>query len=278
MNGRIEGRIAIVTGGASGIGEGTVRRFIAEGASVVIADLQRDRGEQLAAELGPATRFIATDVSLEADVAAAVDLAVSEFGRLDIMFNNAGIVGVIGPIADTPVDAWDRTVSILVRGVFLGMKHAARVMLPQQSGSIISTASIAGVTGGLGPHCYTACKHAVIGLTKSVASELGSSGIRVNAIAPGNTVTAMTAAVLAGDHQEIELTAQRIAATNPLGIAGFPDDIANAALYLASDEARYISGQTLVIDGGQTTNGGGGRFHQSKTSLVREAGVRETPG
>ena len=266
----------MITGGASGIGEATVRRFVAEGASVVIADLQPDRGEQLAAELGDATRFIATDVSMEADIAAAVDLAVSEFGRLDIMFNNAGIIGVIGPIAETPLDAWDRTVSILMRGVFLGTKHAARVMMPEGSGSIISTASIAGVTGGLGPHCYTACKHAVIGLTKSVASELGSSGIRVNAIAPGNTVTAMTSTLLAGDHTATELTAQRLASTNPLGIAGFPDDIANAALYLASDEARYISGHTLVVDGGQTTNGGSARLHKSKVSLVREAGIRES--
>jgi NAD(P)-dependent dehydrogenase (short-subunit alcohol dehydrogenase family) len=275
MTGRIEGKVAVVTGGASGIGEGTVRRFVAEGASVVIADLQRDRGERLAAELGSATRFIATDVTSEADVAAAVDLAVSEFGRLDIMFNNAGIVGVIGPIADTPIDAWERTVAILLRGVFLGMKHASRVMVPQRSGSIISTSSIAGVTGGLGPHCYTACKHAVIGLTKSVASELATSGIRVNAVAPGNTVTAMTSAVMTGDHTATEVTSERIASNNPLGIAGFPEDIANAALYLASEEARYISGQTIVVDGGQTTNGGSSRFHQSKTALVREAGIRE---
>ena len=275
MTGRIEGKVGVITGGASGIGEGTARRFVAEGALIIIADLQRDRGEQLAAELGAAARFITTDVTSEADISAAVDLAVSEFGRLDIMFNNAGIVGVIGPIADTPLDAWERTVAILLRGVFLGMKHASRVMVPQRSGSIISTSSIAGVTGGLGPHCYTACKHAVIGLTRSVASELATSGIRVNAVAPGNTVTAMTSAVMTGDHNATEVTSKQIAANNPLGIAGFPEDIANAALYLASEEARYISGQTIVVDGGQTTNGGSSRFHQSKTALVREAGIRE---
>jgi NAD(P)-dependent dehydrogenase (short-subunit alcohol dehydrogenase family) len=275
MSGRIEGKVAVVTGGASGIGEGTVRRFLAEGASVIIADLQRDRGEQLAAELGPSTRFIVTDVTREDDVAAAVDLAVSTFGRLDVMFNNAGIIGAIGSIAETPLDSWNRTVAILLDGVFLGMKHAARVMMPQRSGSIISTSSIAGVIGGLGPHCYTACKHAVIGLTKSVASELGGSGVRVNAIAPGNTVTAMTSSAITGDHTATERTAQQIAASNPLGIAGFPEDIANAALYLASEEARYISGQTIVVDGGQTTNGGSSRFHQSKVGLIREAGIRE---
>jgi NAD(P)-dependent dehydrogenase (short-subunit alcohol dehydrogenase family) len=275
MSGRIEGKVAVVTGGASGIGEGTVRRFVAEGASVIIADLQREPGERLAAELGPATRFIVTDVTREDDVAAAVDLAVATFGRLDVMFNNAGIIGAIGSIAETPLDSWHRTVAILLDGVFLGMKHAARVMIPQGSGSIISTASTAGVIGGLGPHCYTACKHAVVGLTKSVASELGRSGVRVNAIAPGNTVTAMTSSAITGDHTATERTAQTIAASNPLGIAGFPDDIANAALYLASDEARYLSGQTIVVDGGQTTNGGSARFHQSKAGLIREAGIRE---
>ena len=275
MTGRLEGKVAVITGGASGIGEGTVRRFVAEGASVVIADLQEGPGAALAAELGASTRFIRTDVTQEDDVAAAVDLAVSDFGRLDVMFNNAGIVGVIGRIAETPASDWDRTVAILLRGVFLGVKHAARVMVPQGSGVIINTSSTAGVMGGLGPHCYTACKHAVIGLTKSAASELGSSGVRVNAISPGNTVTAMTAAVITGDPTANEEAAASIASTSPLGIAGFPEDIANAALYLASDEARYVSGHTLVVDAGQTTNGGSARFHQQASALLREAGVRE---
>ena len=275
MTGRLDGKVAVITGGASGIGEATVRRFVAEGAMVVVADLQRDLGEAVAADLGSAARFAPTDVTSEDDIAAAVDLAVGEFGRLDVMFNNAGIVGVIGRIAETPADAWDRTVAVLMRGVFLGTKHAARVMVPQGSGSIISTSSTAGILGGLGPHCYTACKHAVIGLTKSVASELGPSGVRVNAISPGNTVTAMTSAVMTGDHTATDATAERIASTSNLGIAGMPDDIAYAALYLASDEARYVSGHTLVVDAGQTTNGGSSRFHQQPTSLLREAGVRE---
>ncbi len=274
MSGRLEGKVAVITGGASGIGEVTVRRFLEEGARVVIADLQADLGNALTKDLGANTRFLRTNVTTEADVAAAVDLAVAEFGQLDIMFNNAGVVGAIGPIADTTADAWNFTIAVLLGGAFHGMKHAARVMIPRQSGSILTTSSIAGVIGGLGPHAYTAAKTAVIGLTKSVASELASHGIRVNAIAPGNTVTAMTAAVMTGDHEQLELAQQNMAKTSPLGIAGMPIDIANAALYLASDEARIVSGQTLVVDGGQTTNGGSARFHQSAPALVEEAGKR----
>lgn len=278
MGNRLDAKVTVITGGASGIGEGTVRRFVEEGARVVIADLQDLAGQALCAELGAATRFIHTDVTVEADVAAAVDLAVAEFGRLDIMFNNAGIVGAIGRIADTTADAWGRSVAVLLNGAFHGLKHAARVMVPQKSGVILSTASTAGVMGGLGPHAYTACKHAIIGLTKSVASELASDGIRVNAIAPGNTATAMTAAVMTGDHTDLDTTDKRIAAGSPLGISGRPSDIANAALYLASDEARYVSGHCLVVDAGQTTSGGSGRFHQSKPALVEEAGRRTPTG
>jgi NAD(P)-dependent dehydrogenase (short-subunit alcohol dehydrogenase family) len=274
MTGRLDGRVAIVTGGANGIGAGTARRFVEEGARVVIADLQVDDGEAFVAELGEAARFIRADVTSEDDVAATVDHAVSEFGQLDVMYNTAGIVGVVGRIAETPTDGWDHTVAILLRGVFLGMKHAARVMVPQGSGAIISTSSTAGILGGLGPHCYTACKHGVIGLTKSVASELAASGIRVNAISPGSTVTAMTSAVISGDHTATDKAAAAIAAGSALGIAGFPADIANAALYLASDDARYVTGHTLVVDAGQTTMAGLGRFHQQPAAVIHEAGRR----
>jgi len=272
---RLDGKVAVITGGASGIGEGTVRRFVEEGARVVIADLQDEPGRALAESLGSATRFVHTDVTDEDHIARAVDTAVQEFGRLDVMFNNAGIVGAVGRISETSTDQWDRTVAILMRGVFLGMKHAARVMVPQGSGAIVSTSSTAGILGGLGPHCYTACKHAVIGLTKSVASELAQHGVRVNAISPGNTVTAMTSAVMTGDPNAIEMATKHIAAGSLLGIPGLPVDIANAAVFLASDEARYITAHTLVVDAGQTAIGGNGRFHQQDAVLMREAGIRE---
>ena len=194
------------------------------------------------------------------------------------MVNNAGIVGAVGKVAETDVDAFDFTMNILSRAVFLGMKHAARVMEPQKSGSIVSLASTAGVMGGLGPHAYTMAKHGVVGLTKSVASELAESRIRVNAVAPGNTVSAMTSAVITGDPGATDETADSIASGSLLGIAGMPIDIALAITYLLSEEARYISGHTLVVDAGQTTNGLAGTFNTAPADLIREDGRKGLDG
>jgi NAD(P)-dependent dehydrogenase (short-subunit alcohol dehydrogenase family) len=190
------------------------------------------------------------------------------------MINNAGIVGAVGPIAETSLAAWDATLDVLLRGTFLGIKHAARAMLPRESGVVLSIASTAGLVGGLGPHAYTAAKHAVIGLTRSAASELSPKGIRVNAVAPGNTVTAMTSALVAGDPGDLETTEAALREISPLGIAGQPDDIAHALLYLASDEARFVTGHTLVVDAGQTTAGQPAQFHSLRPSVHREAGRR----
>ena len=274
---RLEDKVAVITGGASGIGEGTVRRFVEEGARVVVADIQSAPGEALAKELGATARFRRTDVTVEEDVQGAVALAVSEFGRIDCMFNNAGIVGSVGSITKIPYAGWNETIAVLLSSVFLGMKHAGAAMVAQSSGSgsIISTSSTAGILGGLGPHVYTAAKHGVIGLTKSVANELAPHGIRVNAISPGNTVTAMTASVITGDHTDTDAAAKRIGSGSPLGYAGFPLDIANAALYLASDESRYVTGHTLVVDAGQTMSGVEvNPFNTGDGELVGEAGRR----
>lgn len=251
---RLNGKVAVITGAASGIGAASARRFVKEGCRVVLGDIQQDKGDALVAELGDAAIFALCNVTREDDVANLVDLAVDHFGALDIMFNNAGIVGAVGPI-DTAVAAeWSATLDILLNGVFYGMKHAARVMKPRGSGVIISMASTAGVMGGLGPHTYAAGKHAVVGLTKNVAAELCRFGIRVNAIAPASMATEMVASVLTGDPADIGGAVDKLAAASPLlDRAGTADDVANAALWLASDEAGYTNGHILATDAGITT-------------------------
>ena len=249
MAGRLDGKVALVTGGASGIGEGTVRRFVEEGARCLVVDLQDERGQALVAELGDATAYQRADVGREDDVAAAVAAAVARFGRLDVMFNNAGILGAIGPIADIEGASWQRSIDVLLSSVFYGIKHAARVMIPQRSGVILNTASTAGVRAGLGPHVYTAAKHGVVGLTQSVATELAPHGVRANVIAPGGTVTGLTAKLAVGSADAIEQANNVIGARSPLRRPAKPLDIANAALYLASDEASYVTGHVLVVDG-----------------------------
>ena len=248
--GRIEGKVAVITGGASGIGEATVRRFCEEGARVVIADIQEEKGKALAEELGNVARFARVDVTEEDEVAAAIALAVQDYGRLDVMYNNAGIVGTLGSLLETSTEQWRKTVDILLNGVFIGIKQAALVMVPQGSGVILSTASTAGVMGGLGPHAYTAAKHGVVGLTKSAASELSSKHVRVNAIAPGPMATPMIASVVSRVPSDMQVVQDSLKQDSPLGVAGQPRDIANAALFLASDESSFITGQWISPNGG----------------------------
>lgn len=250
--GRLDDKVAIVTGGASGMGEGTVRRFCAEGARVVIADVQDAKGHTLADTLGGAAVYQHTDVAEESAVKAAVQRALDEFGRLDCMFNNAGFGGAVGPIESTPIEEYDRTMAVLLRGVFLGMKHAAPIMKAQRSGSIISTASVAGLGGGRGPHIYSAAKAAVINLTRSVALELGEDNVRVNAICPGGIATPLIAKGIGGTDEALELAKGALAQFQSIKRAGMPEDIANAALWLASDESTFVTGQAIVVDGGLT--------------------------
>ena len=264
MTGRLEGKVAVVTGGASGIGAGTVRRLIADGASVVIADIQGDAAARLAAELGKRCRSIATDVSSEPDVAAAVDLAVAGFGRLDVMFANAGIFGAYGPIEEAKMADVDLTWAVDLRGVFLAMKHAARVMIPRGSGVIIATTSPAAVVGGIGNHAYSAAKAGILGLMRSVAAELREHGIRVNAVMPGAVVSAMTADLVLGDAGAISRVTEALAKGAPRNRPGLPDDIAAAVSFLASDDAAFITGHTMVVDGGLTTIGGDSPFAKGK--------------
>ena len=243
---RFNGKVSVVKGGASGIGEGIVRRLVAEGGRCLIANVQEERGHALAQELGDAARFLCVDVSVEDDVARMVSVAVSELGGLDCLFNNAGILGVVGSLLDTAREDWDRTMAVLLTSVFMGIKHGARVMRAQGSGAIVNTASTAGVRGGLGPHAYTTAKHGVVGLTESAAVELMPAGVRVNAIAPGATVSGLTATVVAGDPTALGQVEERLA--KRFGRPAPPADVAAAAVFLASDEAWYVNGACLVID------------------------------
>ena len=274
MGQRLEGKVAAITGAASGFGAAAARLFVNEGCKVALGDIQEDAGAAIAAELGASAIFVRCDVTSEDDVAALVDAAVSAFGRLDVMFNNAGIVGAVGPIDTTPVEEWKATLDILLNGVFYGVKHAARVMKPQGSGSIVSMSSTAGILGGLGPHTYTAAKHAVVGLTKGTAAELCHFGIRVNCISPAGMATPMVANVTTGDPSAIEETKKSLAANSPLkGRPGLAEDVANAALWLASDESGYTTGHTLTTDAGTTTGASPNppAFVQYQP-MIREAG------
>jgi NAD(P)-dependent dehydrogenase (short-subunit alcohol dehydrogenase family) len=250
MSGRLDGRVAVVTGGASGMGRGTVERFLDEGASVVVADLNAERGEELLAgrrALGDADRlrFTRADVADEGDVAALVSLAVEAFGGLDVMFNNAGIGGAFGPITEVEVEAWDETFAIDARSVFLGIKHAARVMIGAgHGGSIINTASIAGLTSGAGPQAYSAAKAAVASISQSAALELAPHRIRVNAICPGVIYTPL---MHLGDEAAADEWVSRL---QPWPDRGEPRHIAGAALGLASDDSEFVTGQNIVVDGG----------------------------
>jgi NAD(P)-dependent dehydrogenase (short-subunit alcohol dehydrogenase family) len=255
MSDRLSDNVAIITGGGSGIGRASVLRFAREGAKVVVADINaQTAGETLqlaqAQGLGDRVIYQRCDVALEEDVAAVVQRALTEFGRLDCMFNNAGLTGAVRPILNTSVDAWDRTFAVLVRGVFLGIKHAAPAMRPH-GGTIINTASIAGFNAGAGPAAYSACKSAVIGLTRSAAVELASDKIRVNALCPGLILSPL---LERGQSTQLE---DVLADAQPWPEAGLPEHIADVALFLASADSRFVTGEALVADGGILARGPG---------------------
>ena len=261
----LDGKVAVITGGASGIGEASVRLFVEEGARVVIADMQRERGESLAAELGDATRFVQVEVRQEDQVKGAIDTATNEWGRLDCIFNNAGFGGVLGPIEDIPVEEFDMSFDVLVKGVFLGMKHAIPVMRKQGAGSIINTGSIAAITAGRGPMVYAACKAAVVHLSKVTAMSVADESIRVNAICPGYIATPLSTNTVGRPDSLIEGRIEGMEHQQPIPRVGRPDDIAEMALYLASDRSSFITGQALVVDGGATT----GVFWQDQKEVYK---------
>ncbi len=255
--GRLDGKRAVITGAASGIGEGTARLFAAEGATVVLADIDDRRGERLAAELGERTRFVRTDVAVAADVDRAVQTSVDAFGGLDVMFNNAGVPGSAGGIEEIDLETWDRTITVHLRGVFLGIRAAARIMRPQGHGSIINTSSVAASRANMAGHDYSAAKAAITHLTETTANELGEHGVRVNAVCPGAIATSIFGRAAGLDSEAAQRTIDFMSAAlsdaAPIRRVGRPADIAEIVLWLASDSSGFVTGQAIAVDGGLLT-------------------------
>lgn len=248
----------MITGAANGLGRATAQEFVNNGAHVIIADIDTTLGPQVAEQLGPMANFIKCNVAVESEVSAAVNFAVAHHKKLDIMYNNAGITGPAFPasIAELDLVEFDRVMSVNVRGVMAGIKHAARVMIPARSGSILCTSSISGLLGGLGPHPYSISKHAIPGIVRSAATELCRSGVRVNCISPAPVPTAMAVSGIGKMYEGVSKE-EIIGIINGLGALKGAKceeaDVAKAALYLASDDAKYITGHNLVVDGGFTS-------------------------
>lgn len=253
MAGRLEGKVAVVTGGVSGIGLASVELFVAEGARVVAADIQDDRGALLEDRFPGAVRYVRCDVTQEADIAGALQVAAGSFGGLDVLFNNAGICDMMEDLAQIDAALWDRAQAILLRGPMLGIKHATPLMTARGGGSIINTASVAGLQAGWGPAAYSTAKAGLIHLSRVAAIQLARQKIRVNAICPGIIATPILGASMGMSRERADQIAAHMAEvcvdSQPYPKAGAPEDVARAALYLASDDGLFVSGTHLVVDG-----------------------------
>jgi NAD(P)-dependent dehydrogenase (short-subunit alcohol dehydrogenase family) len=275
--GRLEGKVAVVTGAASGIGRGTVDLFVAEGARVIAADIQDDKGARLEEEHEGRARYVRCDVSVEADIAAAVAAATQHFGRLDFLFNNAGTGGARDAADEVTAEGFDSVMHLHVRAALFGMKYAAPVMRAQGGGSIASTASVAGLQAGFGPILYSIAKGAIVHMTRVAAAQLAASNIRVNCICPGLIATNIFASSMGMPSQlgetRLDAIAEASKHSQPIPRGGRPRDIAEAALYLASDGSDFFTGQALVVDGGITLGPSGGTQMSVFAPIVQALGI-----
>jgi NAD(P)-dependent dehydrogenase (short-subunit alcohol dehydrogenase family) len=282
MGGRLAGKVALITGAASGIGLGAVELFIAEGAKVLAADVQDEKGRMLAARFPESLVYVSCDVTREEAIAAAAARAAEAFGGLDVLFNNAGAAGTLARIEEIDAAAWDAAFVLLVRSVALGMKHAVPLMRARGGGSIINTASIAGLQAGWGPIAYSAAKAAVLQMSKVAAAELSPQKIRVNAICPGLIATSIFGGALGLPKEAADQMAARIEAHaadfQPVPKPGLPADIAATALFLASDASQFVSGTHIVVDGALTIGPRHAWRDDAPSPLMEALGVAPPPG
>jgi len=277
MTGRLHDKVAVITGAASGIGRGTVDLFVKEGARVIAADVQDDKGARLEEEYGKLLRYVRCDVTKEGDIKGAIELAVKSFGRLDCLFNNAGSPGPLENAETVTAEGFDSVMHLHVLAAMFGMKYAVPIMRARGGGSIISTASIAGLQNGFGPLLYSVAKASIIHMTKVAAAQLGPMNIRVNCICPGLIATPIFAKAIGLATQVADQTVAGVieAAKNaqPIPRAGMPEDIAEAALYLASDASRFVNGHALVVDGGITVGPTGEAQAQVFAPFLKSMGI-----